>query len=94
MAQLFAPYRGSRPKILEINGNRVMIVARDEEVFDPDSLDAIGADKVKRLRLDGPEEFAIFKLSSRYKTGVVLANSDLDLSQVLNGLKLDLPWIQ
>lgn len=94
MAQLFAPYKGSRPKVVEIKGNRLIIVARDEEVFDPDSLEAIGADGVRQVRVDGSEEFALFKLSSQYNSGIILASSDLELSQVLNGLRSELPWIQ
>lgn len=94
MAQLYAPYKGSRPKVVEIKGNRLIIVARDEEVFDADSLEAIGADGVKRVRVDGPEEYALFKLCSRYNSGVIMASSELELSQVLNGLQAELPWIQ
>lgn len=94
MASFFAPYSGTRPKVVQINGHRLLILSKEQDVFDSDTLNEIGANMVRKIRLDGPEEAVLHQLAATNKSGVVVASSELELSQILKGLEAELPWLQ
>lgn len=93
MTQFFAPYTGKKPKIVQINGHKLLIVSKEEEVFNHEALEELGADAVKKMRARGSDEDALIELAVKHKSGIVVASSDLDLNQILKGLHDELPWL-
>ena len=93
MASFFAPYNGTRPKVVHINGHRLLILSKEQDIFDSDTLEEIGANTVRKIRLEGPDEAVLTQLASANKSGVVVASSELQLSQILKGLEAELPWL-
>lgn len=46
MASIFVPYNGSRPAVVDINGHRLVILAREPEELE-ESLELVGADHLQ-----------------------------------------------
>jgi len=93
MTQFYAPYNGKKPKLVHINGHKLLIVSKEQDVFDLEALEEIGADGVKKMRARGSGEDALIELATKHKSGIVVASSDLDLDQILKGLHQELPWL-
>ena len=93
-SSFYIPYSGRRPALVSVNGHRLLILAREEEVFE-DNLDAVGADRLKKLKTDSEEdeESLLKHLAEKVDAGVVVAASDSDFKDVLKSLESELPWV-
>ncbi|NMC62494.1 MAG: hypothetical protein GYA55_04930 [SAR324 cluster bacterium] len=95
MKNLYVPYSGKRPALVSVNGHKLLILARDRETFE-DSLDVVGADRIRRVDAgssENEEEFVLKRLAERINAGVVVAASESDFLDVISSLKEQLPWI-
>ena len=94
-SSFFVPYSGRRPALISVNGHRLLILAREEDVFE-DNLDAVGADRLKQLKTGThfeDEESLLKQLAEKVDAGVVVAASDSDFKDVLRSLESQLPWV-
>jgi len=55
MENFFVPYTGKKPALVCINGHRLVILAHEKDTLEED-LDLLGADRVKKVKLDGTED--------------------------------------
>ena len=95
MTNFFVPYSGKHPALISVNGHKLLILAREQEVFE-DSLDAVGADRLKIIKTSGPfqdEDSLLKTLAEKVDAGVVVAASDSDFQDVLRNLEEELPWV-
>lgn len=96
MKGFYVPYFGKQPALVSINGHRLLILARDKDVFE-DHLEMVGADRIKKVDAgdsSGDEEFVLQRLAERINAGVVIASSDSEFREVIRSLQQQLPWIQ
>jgi hypothetical protein len=94
MRQLFVPYSGSSPAPLKIKGHKLILVAREPEVIEP-NLDLLGADHLIEMvsASDSEEAVNMSILAERYDSGVVILPEQVMLEDVIRSLEADLPWI-
>ena len=96
MSWFFVPYAGKKPAAVNINGHRLVILAKDPDIF-ADKLDAFGADKVKRMPTGSSSEeetFFLNKIAEKSHAGVVIAPGDVEVEDVIRNLQVQLPWLQ
>lgn len=96
MSQLFAPFKGSHPAAVTINGHRLIILASDRSELE-ESLDLVGGDRLRRLRVVGSEVEqgrVLRRLAHRVQGGVVIAPPHTSVPALLESLKEQLPWVQ
>lgn len=73
-----------------------MVLSEDPSFFD-EHMGLFKADKIKQVFVgDSPEEqeIRIRQLAKSHATGVVFADMETDISNVLRTLDEDLPWLQ
>ena len=94
MSHFFIPYTGASPAAVSIKGHRFVILSREKFPFE-DSLDLIGADSVRELEggTSRDEEGFLDELAKKIDAGIVVAPSDVDLSDVIENLETELPWL-
>lgn len=96
MGQVFVPYSGRRPAPLDINGHRVLILGQERDSVEG-GLELFGADRVKAVRLGDSQEEQDEKLRHMAQVvggGVVIAPTDIELPELIENLRTQLPWIQ
>ena len=96
MSQLFAPFKGSHPAAVTINGHRLIILATERSELE-DYLELVGGDRLRRLRVrdsqQGPER-VLKRLAHRVQGGVVIAPPDTSVPALIESLREQLPWVQ
>lgn len=96
MKELFVPYTGDRPAITCINGHKFVIIAEDDAVIERE-LSLIGADHIRTsdIPLNSEEDYEAFvtELAEETGAGVIFANGGTGISELLQQLELQLPWI-
>lgn len=96
MGKFYVPYSGKKPASILVNGHRLIILSRDEDVFEYE-LRELGADSLKKV-LTGDsreeEERILNKLAKAVAAGVVVAPANLHVSEVIKNLESQLPWLQ
>jgi len=95
MASIFVPYNGSRPAVVDINGHRLVILAREPEELE-ESLELVGADHLQVFEGgDSPEEqeALLQELSNRIEGGIVIAPAEVEVEDVIKNLESQLPWV-
>lgn len=92
---MFVPYIGKKPAALEINGHTLIILSTNREAVES-SLDILGADHLVRLGSDSPEaqEQVLTNLAKEIKGGVVISPGDIEVPDLIDSLRQDLPWVQ
>lgn len=96
MENFFVPYTGKKPALVCINGHRLVILAHEKDTLEED-LDLLGADRVKKVKLDGTEdeqERLFGKIARQVDGGVVIAPAGIGLRDVIRNLESELPWLQ
>lgn len=96
MADLFVPISKRKPKAVDINGHRLLILARSRAVLERD-LKQIGADGVRRVEDGasfGGQKKILEKLAKESGGGIVIAEGRVRLERVIKSLESELPWIQ
>ena len=96
MSKYFVPYSGDKPAAVNINGHRLLILAREKSALE-DELEVIGASELRPLQLGrtrAEESRMLSKLARTTHAGVVIAPGDLELKDVLKNLENQLPWLQ
>jgi hypothetical protein len=96
MDNFFVPYTGKKPASVIINGHRLVILSHDKAILE-DDLELLGADRIKEISSgasDVDHEKLLGKIAKQVDGGVVLAPSGVDLRDVLDNLKSELPWVQ
>jgi len=96
MENFFVPYTGKKPALVCINGHRLVILAHEKDTLEED-LDLLGADRVKKVKLDGTddEQERLFgKIARQVDGGVVIAPAGIGLRDVIKNLESELPWLQ
>lgn len=81
---------------MSINGHRLVIVSRNRKSIEG-HLELFGADRVKRLaggRSKAEAEIVFDQVAKAVNGGVVIAPADVDFSEILKNLELQLPWLQ
>ena len=91
--QLYVPFAGNAPAVVNINGHRLVLLCDEQELFE-DNLDLLGAERVHKLSEDDFEsaEEMLQGLARAASAEVVIAPSGIDLGMFLNGLRSALPW--
>lgn len=95
MSKLFAPYAGSQPASLNINGHRLWVLAHDPEILTA-NLKLFGGDRIKKVNVPGEgseQEEALSRLAESSHTGVVIAPSEIGVSEFIRTLENQLPWV-
>lgn len=95
MANYWVPYAGRTPATLCINGHRLIILSEEEGLFDG-TLPLVGADHLERLGNDstGDDESALNALAEETRCGVVVAPTDIAVTDIIDNLRAQLPWVQ
>ncbi len=96
MTRFYIPYSGKRPVPLEINGHRLIVLAKDKGALEED-LELVGADRIKTVRVEDSEtaEQEFFtKLAQRNGAGVLVMPPEISYSQLRYSLIEQLPWLQ
>jgi hypothetical protein len=96
MDNFFIPYSGKKPASVVINGHRLVILSHDKAILE-DDLDLLGADRIKEISSgtsDVEHDKLLGKIAKQVDGGVVLAPSGVELRDILNNLKSELPWVQ
>ena len=96
MKNFYVPFAGEKPAALTINGHRLIFLSTDRSSFH-ESLPLVGADRVRRLRggaTKAAQEKLLSKLAKSSQAGVVLAPAHVELQDLINNLKHELPWMQ
>jgi hypothetical protein len=94
MSNLYIPYHGKNPALLHVNGHPVIILAQRWDVLE-DELKLLGADRIEQVDNatdDDTEEFLV-ALATRTKAGIVIAPDGARMSDVIQGLQAELPWL-
>jgi len=95
MASFYIPYAGSDPAAISIKGHRFIILSREPEIL-AGGLSLLGADTVVKVESPDPyeENYFLDDLAKQINGGVVIAPYDVALSDVLENLEAELPWLQ
>lgn len=96
MTTYFIPYSNNQPASIEVKGHRLLLVATNPEDIE-ENLDEIGGDRVEQLEIAGnhlEQSVALSSLAESIKGGVVLAPPGVSLSNMLDNLEKELPWMQ
>ncbi len=96
MTRFYIPYSGNRPAPLEINGHRLIVLAKDKDALQSD-LELVGADRIKTVKVEDTEsaEQEFFsKLAQRNGAGVLVMPPEVSYSQLKYSLIEQLPWLQ
>lgn len=96
MGSFFVPYMGNHPALVSIKGHKLLILARDRDLFF-EHLPIVGADRLKRVRggrTKKDEEKVLAEIAEAVDAGVIVASSDIGLDDVLKSLQANLPWVQ
>lgn len=96
MSRYYIPYSGNNPTSLEINGHRLIVLAKDKTSLEND-LEAVGADRIRVIKVDDSEvaEQQFFtKLAARNSAGVLILPSETTYSDLVKNLEDQLPWLQ
>lgn len=96
MVNFFVPYVGERPASLTINGHIILILGQERENM-MDGLEVIGGDHIEELQVgDSQEEQAttLNQIAQSTHAGVVIAPGDVELGDLIQSLKGQLPWVQ
>lgn len=93
--KLYVPYTGRRPASVMINGHRLVILSHEPGPLE-DSLDVIGADRIKEFvpTNDREAEEQLNKIAKSGKAGIVIAPPELEMEEVIRNLESELPWLQ
>ncbi len=92
----FVPYSGKKPAAMSINGHRLLILSKDRSAVE-EGLGKIGADNIRKVKGGDSrreEEAVLEKLARSVKGGVVIAPTDLEVSDLISNLETQLPWLQ
>jgi hypothetical protein len=95
MSFFYVPYSGRKPKAVEINGHRLVILTKDKQILS-DHLQSIGADTLRRVKtIEEPENDVglIDKIARSAKAGIVFAPDEAPLADVIRELEQQLPWL-
>lgn len=95
MNSLFIPLREGKPVCLFVNGRQVILVSSQPDAFLGSSMED-AFDEV--CELDNVEDelelaHAVDQLFGRNHSDVVLAPADIAIDEMLEKLRLELPWI-
>jgi hypothetical protein len=96
MRKYFIPYSDENPATVLVNGHRMVILSNDRSSLQ-DELELLGANKLKQIRAgdsEAEDRIVLHRIAAKAHAGVVVAPSDLALSDVLRNLKAELPWLQ
>ena len=96
MTRLYIPYAGKSPTSLSVNGHKLILVSRSKAAIE-DELDAVGADRLKAVKIEDSEmaedEF-LTALAKKNHAGILLVPEELSYTQLKRALEDNLPWIQ
>ena len=95
MQKLYIPYSGSGPTQIEVNGHRVVLVSPDHEVL-ARGLEVLGGDALHEFDADQfetPEEVVAELSDVTGNAHIVLAPAQLEITDLLESLRLNLPWV-
>ena len=94
--RLFAPYQGTTPAAVDINGHRLIILSRSRRTLE-ESLEVVGADNIRQIQSGGTneeQEATLYRLAQEVQGGVVVAPTTAGMADVIRNLEAELPWIQ
>jgi len=94
MSSFFVPYEGDHPAALSVKGHKLLIFANNPEILE-DELELIGADWVRELEITDETELddKMVKLAGLCDAGVVMAEGDVTMDDIMESLEDQLPWI-
>ena len=95
MQTYFVPYTGESPAALQINGHRVVLLARDRAQLE-NELTIVGADRVCPIDDEdfSSEEHLLSYMAETTHAHIVVTPSEIPLSDIIENLERELPWIQ
>lgn len=95
MEPIFVPYAGTHPATIDINGHRLVILSQEREQLE-DCLELLGGDhvfEVDQTNFETSEE-VLQGLAEESKARLVVTPLDVEIPQVLEQLRINLPWPQ
>lgn len=95
MRSYYVPYSGQSPAPIYVNGHKLIILYSDRPSTDLD-LKQIGADHLEAFQVGGSAEeqnLAMANFAHKISAGIILASEDIKLDDVINNLKVKLPWL-
>lgn len=94
MKTLFIPYNDDTPAVIPINGQDYIVISADEDAITHD-LELFGANDLRQVCLDNEEELegVMRNLAAEIRGGAVLAPEGVALSDFLEGLEANIPWV-
>lgn len=97
MTTLYIPYFNDRPVSIQVNGHNLLILTSDEEsllasdVFDVEYALPMEDDSYKS---EEELEEALGSLAEQENVGIVIAPPEVALEDIVENLKVQLPWLQ
>jgi hypothetical protein len=93
--EFYIPYAGRHPAIVDINGHRLVILAREREQLE-EYLDLVGGDQVFAVNEESFDSTdALFEgLANEAHAQIVVTPEEIEIPQVLEQLRHALPWSQ
>jgi len=96
MRKYFIPYNDDIPATVFVNGHRMVILSNDRQSFE-NEMGLLGANKLKQIRAgdsEAEDRIVLHRIATKAQAGVVVAPSEIALSDVLRNLEAELPWLQ
>ena len=93
MVRLFAPYVGKNPAPVSINGHLLLLVSSEKSRL-KQSLGIIGGDRIRAITTSEGEEQRVFnELAQQSNAGIVMVSNDIEIEELLQNLRNELPWL-
>jgi len=92
MEVYYLPVRSKNvPALIEINGHQVMVFSGDKADLE-EHLDQFGASAIQEIKTDSPE-LMMKNFAEKSSAKVVFTPPELEVIDVIETLKADLPWL-
>lgn len=95
MTRYYIPYNGNRPAPLEVNGHRLIVLAKSRDAIE-DELESVGADHIRTVKVkdsEGAEQEFFTKLAQKNGAGVLVMPAEVSYEQLKDSLVAQLPWL-
>jgi len=95
MNNFYVPYQGNEPAAVCIKGHNFIILSRERNLLE-DNLDLMGADNLREVVSisDNEEDEILDMLAREINGGIVIAPTDVEVTDIIDNLETELPWLQ
>lgn len=96
MRLLFAPYNGTLPASVVINGHKLIILSQDKQELE-DNLGLVGGEHIEPIPSSASveeQDKILYHLAEAIQGGIVIAPAEEKIEEVIRNLETQLPWVQ